>query len=129
VIHSIVDAPGAIWDVDADDYSAHRGALVIDVAASIRRSVPEGMTDTLVTKIMLGVFGCIPAWDTNFKRGFGVANFSIGAITRVGTFYRENAAQVDRYRVRTLDFESGLETKRRYPRAKVIDMAFFIEGA
>lgn len=35
---------------------------------------------------------------------------------------------IERYRVPTLDFDSGAETDRRYPRAKVIDMIFFIEG-
>ena len=129
VIHAIVDAPASIWDVDADDYSPVRAKLVIDVAEQVRHSVTEGMTDTLVTKIMLGVFGCIPAWDTNFRRGFRVSTFSVGAMERVGDFYRRNSALVDRYRVPTLDFQTGADTSRQYPRAKVIDMGFFIEGA
>jgi hypothetical protein len=35
---------------------------------------------------------------------------------------------IDRYRVPTLDFDSGMDTARRYTRAKVIDMVFFVEG-
>lgn len=29
----------------------------------------ESVTDTLITKILLGVYGCIPAYDINFKEG------------------------------------------------------------
>ena len=35
---------------------------------------------------------------------------------------------IDRNRVSTLDFHTGEPTNRRYSRAKVIDMIFFIEG-
>jgi hypothetical protein len=104
-------------------------ALILEVADRLRQSVPERMTDTLVTKIMLGVYGCVPSWDTNFKRGFGVSTFGARALARVGDFYAQHAAEVDRWRVATLDFEVGRPTSRRYTRAKVIDMAFFIEGA
>ena len=34
----------------------------------------------------------------------------------------------EKYRVPTLDFVSGNHTQRRYTRAKVIDMALFVEG-
>jgi len=40
-----------------------------------------------------------------------------------------NATLLERYRVPTWDFDTGQLTERRYPRAKVIDMVFFIEGA
>ena len=36
---------------------------------------------------------------------------------------------IERNRVHTLDFDTGLPTERRYSRAKVIDMIFFVEGA
>jgi hypothetical protein len=36
---------------------------------------------------------------------------------------------IDRCRVATLDFETGTASNRRYTRAKVIDMIFFVEGA
>jgi len=35
---------------------------------------------------------------------------------------------IDAYRVLTLNFVGGEHTQRSYTRAKVIDMAFFIEG-
>jgi hypothetical protein len=90
------------------------------------------MSDILLTKIMLGVFGSVPAFDGNFRRGCKAAGiaatFGRRALRQIGTFYQVNAATIDAYRVPTLDFVTGEPTQRRYTRAKVIDMAFFIEG-
>ena len=32
----------------------------------------SGVTDALITKILLGVYGCIPAYDTYFTKGIGL---------------------------------------------------------
>jgi len=86
------------------------------------------MSDTLVTKLMLGVFGSVPAFDTNFCREFGVTAFGPKALRKIGAYYRANADVIDRYCVPTLDFSTSMPTQRRYTKAKVIDMAFFVEG-
>ena len=86
------------------------------------------MSDILVTKIMLGVFGNVPAFDTNFKRGFQVSTFGPKALNKIATFNDENSQVIEKHRINTLDFVSGEHTARNYTRAKVIDMAFFIEG-
>jgi hypothetical protein len=77
---------------------------------------------------MLGTFGCIPAFDTYFKKGFGVSTFGSKALKKVGEFYSANAEVIERNRVQTLEFASGETTERRYTRAKVIDMIFFVAG-
>lgn len=46
----------------------------------------------------------------------------------IADFYAANARAIDHERVRTLDFASDRLTRLRYPRAKVIDMVFLIEG-
>jgi hypothetical protein len=100
-------------------------------AAKIR-DARLGMSDTLVTKIMLGVFGNVPAFDDNFRYGCKVAGicatFGERSLKQIGRFYRQNTALIDRYRVPTLDFGTGQPTARYYSRAKVVDMAFFMEG-
>ena len=78
---------------------------------------------------MLGVFGCVPAFDGNFERGFGVSTFGRGALVRIGQFYKENSEAIERNRVTTLRFETGTATTFVYTRAKVIDMIFFVQGA
>ena len=128
VIEGIARTPNAAWSIDADGYSHEACRLLLDTASRIRAAFPEGATDTLVTKILLGVFGSVPAYDTNFRKGFGTAIFGESSLMRIGRFYRENADVIERYRVPTLDFDGGGETDRRYPRAKVIDMIFFVEG-
>jgi hypothetical protein len=76
----------------------------------------------------LGVFGCVPAFDTYFRRGFGAWKSGRTALLRVAQFYSSNAEVVERYRVPTLEFDTSVESPRRYTRAKVIDMNFFIVG-
>lgn len=118
-----------LWRLDADRYSEDSIELVLETARQIRSAFPEGASDILVSKIMLGVFGCVPAFDSYFKKGFRVSTFGKKALRRVGEFYAENQAVIDAHRVHTLDFETGAETDVLYTCAKMIDMAFFVEGA
>lgn len=127
-IEVVATAPSEIWELDADQYSAESWQLLRETAVRLRAAFPEGASDILVTKIMLGVFGCVPAFDTYFKKGFGVSTFGVRALERVGRFYRENSDVIERHRVPTLDFETGGPTDHVYTRAKVIDMVFFVEG-
>ena len=77
---------------------------------------------------MLGVYGSVPAFDRNFKKGFGVSTFGPMSLRRIAAFYEDNADVIDAHRILTLDFATGAETTLRYTRAKVIDIVFFIEG-
>jgi hypothetical protein len=124
---TIAGVKATVWEIDAHCYTEPNLQHLLDTSLALRQSYP-GMSDILVTKIMLGVFGNVPAFDTNFKKGFQVAAFGPKALRKIGAYYDENSALVDENRVPTLDFVSGESTQRRYTRAKVIDMAFFIEG-
>lgn len=127
VVELIAGADAALWEIDAHCYTEPNIRQLLETGRIFRQAHP-GMSDILVTKIMLGVFGNVPAFDTNFKKGFGVTTFGPKALRKIGTFYEENRMIIDRYRTPTLDFVSGEPTSRKYTRAKVIDMAFFIEG-
>jgi hypothetical protein len=129
VVEVIAAAKPEIWEIDAHRYTAETIAALADLVTQLRIALPKGASDILVTKIMLGVFGSVPAFDTYFKKGFGVWTFGTKALQRVGEFYRDNADVIEHHRVQTIDFETGKETQRRYTRAKVIDMIFFVEGA
>lgn len=128
VIQVIASSGPAIWDLDADCYDDAGWDVVSQTAAQIAGALPDGASDTLITKIMLGVYGCVPAFDEYFKRGFGVSTFGRKSFMRVGAFYRDNQGLIERHRVHTLDFNTGTETARTYTRAKVIDMIFFVAG-
>jgi len=129
LVETIADMPSELWDLDLDSYDQVGIDLVYRTAGDIRDALrPLQASNILVTKVMLGVFGCVPAFDTYFKKGFGVSTFSRGSLEQVGDFYRENAARIDGLRQPTLDFTTGQPTTRLYTRAKVVDMVFFIKG-
>jgi hypothetical protein len=127
VIEVVAGADPSLRELDAHCYTESNIQRLVKLAGAIRQKYPL-MSDILVTKIMLGVFGSVPAFDANFKRGFGVAKFNDKALRKIAIFYQDHAEVLDTYRVPTLDFFSGEHTQRRYTRAKVIDMVFFIEG-
>lgn len=77
---------------------------------------------------MLGVFGCVPAYDRFFRGGFGAATFGPKSLRNIESYYRANADAIERHQVPTLDFTTGASTQRRYTKAKVIDMVFFTAG-
>lgn len=131
VVQVISSASPALWLIDADSYTMPNIRILLDLKAAITRSLHAagGASDILVSKIMLGVFGNVPAFDTNFKAGFDVSTFGHLALVKIGRFYDQYSAVIDRYRLPTLDFSSGMPTQRHYTRAKVIDMIFFIEGS
>jgi hypothetical protein len=128
VIRTIASIGPEVWEIDADDYNESNIASLKQISDRLRASLHDGASDTLVTKIMLGVFGCVPAFDNYFCSGFGSWSMSSKALRRIGSYYTENCDIIENYRVQTIDFSTGQPTKRKYTRAKVIDMIFWEEG-
>ncbi len=130
LVECIVQTPPNVWLIDAHRYDEEKIELLIDCGNRLSRVLPPDVspTDTLITKIMLGVFGNIPAFDSLFCKGFGVSTFGKKALRKIGKYYQLNADTIEQHRVMTLDFSTGKSTNRPYTRAKVIDMIFFIEG-
>ena len=127
VVEMIAAEPMSTWEFDAHCL-ATRTEEVLALSRRVRRAFTITASDILVTKTMLGVFGCVPAFDRYFRTGFGCQTLCADALVRIGNFYKDHQAAVDAHRVFTLDFDSGLDTERRYSRAKIIDMIFFQEG-
>lgn len=127
-VRVVAAAPEAVWRADADDYSPPVQAALTRVYRELRASLPGGQSQTLVTKTMLGVFGCVPAYDRYFRDAFGAATFGPKSLAGLAMYYRANAEAIDSYRVATIDFATGADSDRRYTRAKVIDMVFFTKG-
>lgn len=131
LIHTIANISPRTWDIDADSYDnpADRQLLLqckeMIVQALGREHKP---TDTLVTKIMLGVFGNVPAFDSFFRKGFSLNYLDDASLVELSEFYKGNKVVIDSYKVQTFDFGTGKETARVYTKAKIIDMIGFIEG-
>jgi hypothetical protein len=57
--------------------------LVLKAAEAIEKSYEkESISDTLVTKILLGVFGCVPAYDRFFKYAARKYRFAVGFLEK-----------------------------------------------
>ncbi len=127
LVQLIAEEPASSWDLDVDSYADHADE-VLALSRRIRLAFTGGATDTLVTKTMLGVFGCIPAFDRYFCIGSGCSTLCQGALLKIGAFYEAHRADLETTKVRTLGFVSGVDTARCYTQAKLIDMVFSQEG-
>ncbi|MDR3502176.1 MAG: hypothetical protein P4L79_06285 [Legionella sp.] len=130
LIKAIAKSDHAYWCIDINNYTDKNISLLLKCCKMINESLgPENTTsDTLITKIMLGVYGNVPAFDTYFKKGFMISSLNKTSLKKIYNFYLKNVDVIDNQLINTLDIVTGLPTTRKYPRAKIIDMIFFIEG-
>ena len=128
LIENLVQFDRTIWDIDIPDYrNAARMSLLLQFGSMIATSLQHD-SDTLKTKVMLGVFGNVPAFDQFFCPGLGVRSFCGKSLKKIAEFYDANGSEIDSYKIPTLDFLSGQPTGTLYPRAKIIDMIGYVEG-
>ncbi|MBT2663257.1 hypothetical protein [Bacillus sp. ISL-45] len=84
------------------------------------------VTDTLASKILLGVYGNVPAYDRYFKDGlslFGInTQFNESSLNELKTFYNENYLEFESLRVKFS--HDGIE----FTPMKLIDMYFWQVG-
>lgn len=141
ICHSVV------WDVDVDSYASHKSEILQvynDISQIMERimnhnesNIPPKITKpspTLITKIMLGVFGCVPALDQYFCKTFrglygGFYELGSKELDRIGSFYEQEQHKelIDSIRIPVLDFD-GKKTELYYKKAKLIDMYGFVHG-
>ncbi|WP_166353498.1 hypothetical protein [Phytoactinopolyspora limicola] len=126
-------------DVDAYRDTRKRQALE-DAWRDIRLALlPDGGNSRiLISKVMMGVWGCLPSFDTYFVRGFrglGETKTEKVAFNRVSPrvldllagFYERHAEEIDsvRHLHTTWDMSSGRPTGRPLTRAKILDIYGF----
>lgn len=126
----ITECDERIWSIDIDKYNDENIGILLGFKNELKAVLDTDRTpsDTLITKIMLGVFANTPAFDSFFGEGFGVRTFNAKSLQIIADFYKLNRTVIDGYRINTIDFDSGNNTTRLYTKAKVIDMIGFIEG-
>lgn len=86
--------------------------------------ITNNATDTLVTKILLGTLGCVPAFDRYYvnsvkKNHISKGTFSRNSIRNVAEFYCDNLEAFENLRHELS--ECGIE----YPPMKLMDMCFW----
>jgi hypothetical protein len=120
----------------ASDEDTKLVPLILEVAAKIRVSyrpfAPESesrqASDTLVTKVILGTFGCLPACDRFFidgwrSEGLQYSYLNSNFIERTLRFCRNHIAEFREEQAR-IAREGGM----RYPLMKLVDMYFWEIG-
>ena len=132
LLENLVRFDPAIWDIDVPDYAdPAKMSLLIACGKMIEQDLKHD-SYILRTKVMLGVFGNVPAFDNNFcLPGFGVgkpASFSKKTLGNILKFYNANQTEIDSFKIPTLDFLTGKPTSLIYPRAKIVDMIGYVEG-
>lgn len=139
-IEYIATLDKSVWNIDVDSYDKNNIQTIIKIYEDIKALlIVNGNADlTLITKIQLGVFGFIPAFDTYFCNTFRViSNGQCGfrkvnekSLTLIKTFYEANRATIDNLSANTFttEFITGQKTKLNYSKAKIIDMYGFTIG-
>ncbi len=84
--------------------------------------------DTLVSKIMLGVFANVPAFDANFCRSMHMHKLNEDSLSKIKNFYDDNKELLNSFTIHTYDFLTGQETEIIYTKAKLVDMCGFMDG-
>ena len=91
------------------------------------KEVKGRVSDTLVTKVLMGTFGCAPAYDRYFisgirSKGVTTQNFNKESMAKLIEFYKENSEifgkALSHMKVNGLD----------YPQMKLLDMGFWQIG-
>ncbi len=92
------------------------------------KEVDKGISDILVTKVLLGTLGCAPAYDEYFKKGVAKCNvttqlLSKASIMSLAEYYQDNEIELEKVR-KSISNSRKLE----YPPMKILDMAFWQIG-
>lgn len=91
------------------------------------QEIKNRLSSTLITKILMGTLGCVPAYDRYFIAGIrhhnvATGNYNMKSIMQLVDFYESNADQLECAR-------DKMEVKGiPYPQMKMIDMGFWQIG-
>ena len=134
----LIDYIGTIYEdaikIDVDSYNDETIAKLIDIYKNIesRLEIPNKFKPsvTLVTKIMLGVFANVPAFDRYVKNAFGVNVFNGNSLKKIERVYNKEKVIVDKLAnmQKVLVFPAAKGVEFTYTKAKIIDMYGFQQG-
>lgn len=119
-----------LWEIDIDSYNNENIELLLNCKTQIIEALGKeyNPSDTLITKIMLGVFGNVPAFDQNVKKSLHTYTLNKKTLKKIIIFYKEHEKIINLFKIKTFDFLTSEETNIFYTKAKIIDMYGFIAG-
>lgn len=136
IIYFDKNAKSVVWDADVSTYNKYK-TDILNAYKDLYNELTKifggkAPRITLVTKIMLGVYGCVPAIDAYFYKTFHLLYGGFGVLSgkeldNVAKFYIEHKDIIDKMDIPVMDFR-GNPTKLHYKKAKLIDMFGFAIG-
>lgn len=99
-----------------------------DIRLSVVKKIPQKeISETLITKILMGTMGCVPAYDRYFVAGIknqkiSTGNYNINSILKLVDFYDANNDKLESVREALKVYDMD------YPQMKLIDMGFWQIG-
>ena len=119
-----------LWEIDVDTYDEDNIKLLLNCKQQIIEVLGKENkpSDTLVSKIMLGIFANIPAYDKYFRKSLKLHSLNKKSLLKIKKFYEENKETFDSFKIHSFDFLTSQETDIIYPKAKLIDMCGFMDG-
>jgi len=118
-----------LWEIDVDKYDEENIELLLNCKKQIVEVLGKENkpSDTLVSKIMLGVFANIPAYDKYFRKSLKLHSLNKKSLLKIKKFYEENKETFDSFKIHTFDFLTSQKTDIIYTKAKLIDMCGFMD--
>lgn len=128
----------SVWKIDIDNYNENNIKTILEIYKEIKNKIllnEKIAHTTLITKIMLGVFGIIPAYDRYFCETFkslsecGFTSVNEKSLTIIHQFYQDNKETIDDFSQKTFIFDfNNNKTNLKYTKAKIIDMYGFTKS-
>jgi hypothetical protein len=134
-----------VWNVEKEDEQGKNLDLLFELEEDLRSVIKRekqlihreksnektwGVSVTLITKIIMGTMGCVPAYDRYFKEGLkkvfplrGSTSFNKESFKALLDFSREESCR----EIYTVPVSIG-KTKLNYPPMKLLDLYFWLRG-
>lgn len=118
----------ALFGISAQDLCQDKNLSLLE---EVRKRVkdcyePDNVTDTLITKILLGTFGCVPAYDRYYVHSIKKhhvsknGKYNLDSVRKIAKFYCDHFDVFEPLR-RELGNAHGID----YPPMKLMDMCFW----
>lgn len=125
----LISKTSDLWQIDLDSYTKEN----IDKIVAFQYKLNDALTKhwkhphIIESKIMLGVFGCVPAFDTLVINASYINGFKKSDLIHCKGYYETNKAAFDAVSIPIID-NSGSATGLNYTKAKLLDMVLNTMG-
>jgi len=130
LIKRLIPKYSDLWDCNENSRDkVHNAAEEINNYYKLYHEDKE-ISDTLQTKILLGIFGCTPAYDRYFKEGVSLYNKVNNNQTLIKTFGKNSYKYLWEFynKQKTIELCLHNNSNINYPPMKLVDMFFWQIG-